>query len=435
MYKSRIPKIFLYLFSIMILVNYCHALVNQEKENNYRIIEGKIIENYKENWVKRSDTTDSKNEDVKDKNFFRNGITRVIIVIFIIFLLMLFVFVYHFASKQKNKMTKEDEYSQNSKKHSSNKNSNGDKEKNIYNNNLKIRNNKLITEDDTAYYKNLIIDQFKANDSFIISGNSKKEYDITGSLSTSFQKTPQSASTLINKSFSSNNFTDKGRLSERSSGLNSSYGKNNSGIISSTNDNSFYNAHYRKNSAGAISSPNQSESLYYKSRRKNSAGAVSSSNDKSYYNNSPFQDYNNYNSYNYQYSSDTKGNSQRFNTSTTTTVSSSSITSPASVYKSIYTQKATPIETPIFSQSHRRMTSNSNPYKYDKDENNAKKEKGDNGKNKNEDDMSTISFDDGVLKVTSFKNNKESIIYSYSEDLDSSSECILNSPSMAMKYK
>ncbi|ORX61144.1 hypothetical protein BCR36DRAFT_341461 [Piromyces finnis] len=311
-------------------------------------------------------------------NFILTEKGLIFIICFIVFLIIVFFSVLHFASKYKidiDKVNKQQEQINSNISYPPNM-LNPSEERNAYIRSLKEKESKLTSQNDVdTYIKNDdILNQFKLNDPYTTI-NSKKDYDIAGNI---YPKTPQSGSTLINKSYSStNNLINKNRLSERSS---------------------IHNPNYRKFSTGAISAMK----------------------DPSFYSSS-IQDFNTSNSFSYIYPSENKIYNQQYNSY------NSSPASPRAVHHQSLSltipRKLSTFESPILhghtTYLHEGIPSTSNhiPYILEDDE-------------EDDDQQTTLSFDSGVLKVasSSFKKNKESIIYSYSEDFNASKECIIPSP-------
>jgi len=317
-------------------------------------------------------------------NFLLSDIGKICIFFFIVFLIIVFFAVFHLATKYNihtQKMNKE-QFKNSQQKTSNPPNMlNPAEERNLYIQSIKEkRESKTINQNEDIYNKDAILNNLKTNDPYT-TVNTKKDFDVAGN---TYPKTPQSGSTLINKSFSStNNLIDKNRFSERSSIQNSYY-------------------------------------------RKYSAGGFSSIKDPSIYNTS-FQDFNTSNSLTYLYPSENKAYISPYNISSNTL--SSSPISPSSTRHqqslSLSLPKKSHFESPVLrgNYCHRTYASTSNQIPFILEDNE------DDVDDNDEDNQTTLSFDSGVLKVSSssFKN-KESIILSYSEDLNASKECIIASP-------
>ncbi|OUM58232.1 hypothetical protein PIROE2DRAFT_21391 [Piromyces sp. E2] len=241
----------------------------------------------------------------------------------------------------------------------------------IYKDDIYNRNNNILNND--------IMNNLKINDPYTTVYD-KKDYDIAGN---TYPKTPQSGTTLINKSFSStNNLIEKNMLHEKTS---------------------ISNSYYRKYSGGNVSSlRDHSPSMYSNS----------------------FQDINTSNSFTNFYSPENKPYVPPYNTFNCSPIPPPAVAHHQSQSLSL-PRKASPIESPNFSNftnCHRTYASTSNQISFILESNEEDED--------DEDNQTTLSFDSGVLKVSSssFKKNKESIIYSYSEDLNASKECIVPSP-------
>jgi len=234
--------------------------------------------------------------------------------------------------------------------------------------------NSINQENDDTFQKN-VINNYRPNDPYT-TYNNKKEYDIESNI---YPKTPQSASTLINKSYgSTNNLIDKNKFTIRNSVP--------------------YN--YRKNSVGALSTPIE----------------------PTYNNTFSNHDFNTTNSCIYINPFENRYFIPQFNTYNS--VINSPIASPFSYNQSISLPMKSSIcgSQVLQSSMHEGQASS---YHYPTEMDIEEESDGD-------DHTTTISFDDGVLKVqlsdTFKKSNKGSVVYSYSEVLDTSNECIIPSP-------
>jgi len=305
--------------------------------------------------------------------------------LFAVFLVIIFVMVLKLTNKHnKNEKIKyQREISNASKMEYSNKKDEFDSSNNrsLFIQSLKkSEHNSLNQDNDDIYQKNVIDNNYKPNDPYT-TYNNKKEYDNESNI---YPKTPQSASTLINKSYgSTNNLIEKARFSVRNSIP--------------------YN--YRKNSVGAVSTPIE----------------------PTYNNNFSYHDFNTTNSCIYVSPFENRYFIPQFNTynSVINSVINSPIASPNSYNQSI----SLPMKSSIYVESQLQSSIHEGPasschYPTEMDI----EEESD------EDNHTTLSFDDGVLKVqltnsNSFKkSNKGSVVYSYSEVLDTSNECIIPSP-------
>ncbi|ORX78534.1 hypothetical protein BCR32DRAFT_328495 [Anaeromyces robustus] len=290
-------------------------------------------------------------------------------IAFIVFLIILFLTIYKVVTKynEKNKRLIE-RRSRNIDDYPSTSVLKPSVEGNTYMRSVKDRNN--IESDDQNNIptnRNIIKpNKYKTSDLLKII---KKDSDITGNI---YPKTPQSVSTLINKSYASSNNLINKKLSSQE-------------LISNS---------YQGNSSAAVSSPNET-SVYSPS----------------------FQDFNTTNSYSYSNPFDTR----KFNSFNTTHIIPSP--APASHYYSLSSpKKLLPIDIPIspinvhdeFGTSHDEIGSSSSniPYMLDLE-----------GAAANDDNQTTLSFDEGVIKISNTKSNnsqdcniQETIIYSYSEN-------------------
>jgi hypothetical protein len=305
----------------------------------------------------RNDKCQIKSEE--DINFITSEMGLFFVAGFILFLIIVFFTVFYCATKyNKNHSDVINEQLNSNTIESSYINMlNPSLERNLYLRSLKESINQL-SQNDATYKKNAVLNKFKANEPYL-TVNTKKDFDTTGN---NCPKSPQSASTLINKSFSStSNFIDRKRTSQRSSILNSSY---------------------RHNSSLGISSPN--ENIYY---------------------NISFQDFNTSNSFTYLSPSDSRNLIQQLNTVNSTTTT----TTPSTLHQSFSfsSKKHAPIDSPILPLNIRNhddsIVTSSTPYILEEvDEN-------------NEDNQTTLSFDDGILKMS---NKDSSISFSSKENKD-----------------
>jgi len=264
-------------------------------------------------------------------------------------------------------------------------------ERNLYMRSIKEKEMKE-SKDNSSDKKstNTILNKYKTNEPYT-TVNSKKDFDPAGN---TYPKTPQTASTtLINKSYSStNNLIERNRTSQRSSILNS----------------------YRRNSSLGGLSPNEN-SLY----------------------NISFQDFNTSNSFSYISPSDSKNMFPQYNTFNSTTIPLTPITpaSPSSIlHKSASLFNSGKKISPILTFNNKYTTneaiaSTSTPYIMDVED---------------DDNHTTLSFDDGVIKMSnknssmSFSNkdnNKDIVEISYSEDVSYSEDIIIPYPQFDDKKK
>jgi len=355
--------------------NYNQCRSNDDCNDGQNCDEGSCINNIYEN-------------QSKAKNFLLGKSGLLIMGIFVIFLIIVFVVVLKITNKH-NKIEKM-KYTREIKSVSNIEYQDPDILKpsddcNLYiqteNENVHNSVNQIDNDDYDDYKKNEI--ENKTNDDPYTTYDNKKDYDIEN---TSFPKTPQSAqssSTLINKSYgSTNNLIEKRRFSMRNS-------------ISMRNSVPYFNFSYRKNSVGALSSPIEA----------------------SHNNNFTYHDFNTSSSCFLLNHSDNRYFVPQFNTY------NSPIPSPNSFNQSLSLhQKSSIYESQVLQSSiHEGQTSTYQyPLEMDIDQ------------DSDGDDHTTLSFDEGVLKVSlsdPFNNkNKSSAVYSYSEIIDSSSECIIPSP-------
>jgi len=284
---------------------------------------------------------------------------------FIIFLIILFITVYKIVTKQNEKNEKFNEQKSSSFRniddyHSSNV-LNPSAEESTYMRSVKNKNIESDKRDNASSSKrDIILSEYITSDPQKIV-NYKKDSDITGNL---YSITPQSASTLINKSYtSSNNLIDKKSTLHE-----------------------YLSNSYQGNSIAAVSSPNET-SVYSPSFKEFNSG-----NSYPYFNPSDSRRFNSFNTYNNIISSP----------------------APASHFYSLSSpKKLLPIDIPISPiNTHDEYGSSSSiPYILDME-----------GAAANDDNQTTLSFDEGVIKISNTKSNssqdcniQETIIYSYSE--------------------
>ncbi|KAG4091289.1 hypothetical protein H8356DRAFT_1051946 [Neocallimastix lanati (nom. inval.)] len=350
----------------------------------------------------------------EEKNFITSEKGIVFALCFGVFLIIVFFTVFHCVNRKNKKRC--NVINKKKLKTSTNENSSSDElnsslEKKLNTLSIKQTENKS-NQDDITYGNTEVLNQFKTNEPYMTI-NGKKDFD-TGSNTN--PETPQSISTLINKSYSStNNLIDRNRISQRSSILNSSY---------------------RHNSSAGVSSPNSSNS---------------SPNENSLYNIS-FQDFNSTNSYTYLSPIESRNLIPQFNTISSVTSPTkipqfntvSSVTSPTKIPQfntissvmspttyhqsfSFSNRKLSPIDSPIFSLNTRNrdepVASSSIPYILEVE-----------GEGEDdEDNQTTLSFDDGVIKMTnknsisfSSKSNKDIVDIYYSDEVNTSNNMNFN---------
>jgi len=346
-------------------------------------------------------------------NFITSSRGMISVLIYGIFLVFVFFTVLHCVNRYNRKHNKIiiDQLKTNTMNNNNNNNTNTNIEngcpnelnpsfeRNLYLRSIKEKEGKLNQDDDDSSKKsaNTILNKYKTNDPYTTINN-KKDLDTAGN---TCPKTPQTASTtLINKSYSStNNLLERNRSSQRSSILNASYRRNSSVGGGSPNENSIYNI--------------------------------------------SFQDFNTSNSFSYLSPSDTKNMIPQFNTYNSATTPLTPITpiTPNTLYQSQSlsfsnnNKRLSPIESPTLLLNNKHydeaVASTSTPYIMNIEE-------------EEDDNHTTLSFDDGVIKMSnknfsmsfnSKDNNKDIVEISYSEDINLSSESIIPFTSVVDKKK
>jgi len=322
-------------------------------------------------------------------NFITSEKGMFFVLCFGVFLIIVFITVFHCVNRQNKKRC--NIINKKKLKSSTNENSSS----NVLNPSLEEKLKTLSikqsesksNQDDVTYGKNEVLNKFKTNEPYMTI-NGKKDFDTGGNNN---PETPQSISTLINKSYSStNNLIDRNRISQRSSILNSSYRHNSTAGVSSPN-----------------SSPNSSTNF---SPPENSLYSIS------------FQDFNTTNSYTYLTPTESRNLIPQFNTV-------SSVTSPTTYHQSFSfsNRRLSPIDSPVYSLNMKNrdepVASSSIPYILEVE----------GEEEEDEDNQTTLSFDDAVIKITnknsisfSNKNNKDIVDIYYPDEVNTSNNVNYN---------